>query len=99
LINYPIQGSAADLIKKAMLAVHGEVVEKRDDCKLLLQIHDDLVFEVKDDKKIIAEVVEQVQKIMTTVYPLDVPIEVDVKIGKNWGEMVQIGKDHNFTTV
>ena len=90
LINYPIQGSAADLIKKAMLSVHAEVVEKRDDCKLLLQIHDDLLFEVKDDKKVIAEVIEQVQKIMTTVYLLDVPIEVDVKMGKTWGDMEKL---------
>ncbi len=90
LINYPIQGSAADLMKKAMIDVHAQVVTKRDDCKLLLQIHDDLVFEVTDDKKVIDAVIKQVREIMTTVYPLDVPIEVDVKIGKDWGEMKKI---------
>ncbi len=87
LINYPIQGSAADLIKKAMIQVHKEVVEGNDNCKLLLQIHDDLVFEVKDDKKIIDETIHTVKKIMSDVYPLSVPIEVDVKIGKKWGEI------------
>jgi DNA polymerase I len=90
LINYPIQGSAADLMKKAMITIHKEVIEKNDDCKLLLQIHDDLVFEVKDDKKIIDDVVQKVKKIMCTVYPLSVPIEVDVKIGKKWGEMKKV---------
>jgi DNA polymerase-1 len=87
LINYPIQGSAADLMKKAMIMVHEEVVEKNPDCQLLLQIHDDLVFEVKNDQKLLDDFVTNVKKIMCTVYPLSVPIEVDVKIGKKWGEL------------
>jgi len=87
LINYPIQGSAADLIKKAMITIQSEVVEKSPDCKLLLQIHDDLVFEVKYEPTLIAQFVAQVKDIMCGVYPLSVPIEVDVKIGKVWGEM------------
>lgn len=87
LLNYPIQGSAADLIKKAMIEIHQEVVTKDSKVHLLLQIHDDLVFEIPDDKKKIAEVGEKVRNIMCNVYPLSVPIEVDVKCGANWGEM------------
>lgn len=87
LINYPIQGSAADLIKKAMITIHEEVLQENPDCKLLLQIHDDLVFEVKNDKKILDTFVEKVRNCMCGVYPLSVPIEVDVKTGTNWGEM------------
>lgn len=87
LINYPIQGSAADLMKKAMITVHKEVVEKNPSCKLLLQIHDDLVFEVKNNPKVIEDLITEVKNIMCNVYPLSVPIEADVKIGKTWGEM------------
>ena len=90
LINFPVQGSAADLIKKAMITIHKEVVEKNSHCKMLLQIHDDLVFEVKNDQKVIDEVMSKVRTIMCDVYPLAVPIEVDVKIGEKWGEMVKI---------
>lgn len=90
LINYPIQGSAADLMKKAMITIHKEVVEKNKDVKLLLQIHDDLVFEVKNDKKMLPEFIEKVRKIMCEVYPLSVPIEVDVKMGERWGEMEKV---------
>jgi len=89
LMNYPIQGSAADLMKKAMVEVDKEVLQKYDDIHLLLQIHDDLVFEIKDDNKaILAERVEQIKKIMCNVYPLSVPMDVEVKIGKSWGEMI-----------
>lgn len=87
LINYPIQGSAADLMKKAMVDIHREILQKDPSVKLLLQIHDDLVFEVDDKKKKIDDVIKKVKKIMTTVYPLSVPVEVDVKIGKKWGEL------------
>jgi len=93
LINYPIQGSAADLIKKAMITIHQEVIEKnvsgaeKDDVKMLLQIHDDLVFEVKNDPKIVKALVNKVHEIMCSVYSLSVPIEADVKIGHTWGEM------------
>jgi DNA polymerase-1 len=88
LLNYPIQGSAADLMKKAMIDVNHVILEKRNDLFLLLQIHDDLVFEVKemeDDKR--NELIREIKDVMCSVYPLAVPIEVEVKIGKRWGEM------------
>ena len=90
LINYPIQGSAADLMKKAMVQIQKDVLDKNDDVKLLLQIHDDLVFEMPEDKIRTSELTSQIRGIMCSIYPLSVPIEVDVKMGKNWGEMKEI---------
>jgi len=86
LMNYPIQGSAADLMRKAMIEIDREILQKNSEIKLLLQIHDDLVFEApielaKD------ELIEKIRRIMCDVYPLLVPIEVGIKIGKSWGEM------------
>lgn len=90
LMNYPIQGTAAELMKKAMVEIQKEVLEKEQSCKLLLQIHDDLVFEMNDDKKKRNGLIEKIRNIMCQVYPLSVPIEVDVKVGKNWGEMEKV---------
>lgn len=90
LLNFPIQGSAADLMKKAMVDVAREIVGKDDAVKLLLQIHDDLVFEIDDKKKQNLEFVKKVKKIMCDVYPLSVPVEVDAKIGRRWGEMEEV---------
>ena len=87
LLNYPIQGTAADLMRKAMVVVYEEIVQPSSEIHLLLQIHDDLVFEVPDDPVLIDQVVQEVKKIMCHIYPLSVPVEVDVKRGKNWGEM------------
>lgn len=87
LINFPIQGSAADLMKKAMVKIQAEVLTKDHSAKLLLQIHDDLVFEVRNDKRTIDILILKVRDIMCNIFPLAVPIEVDIKIGKNWGEM------------
>lgn len=89
LINYPIQGSAADLMKKAMIDIDKELLKKLPDCHLLLQIHDDLVFELPDTQQL-HSYIEQIKNIMCTVYPLLVPVEVDVKVGRNWGEMEKI---------
>lgn len=90
LFNYPIQGTAADLMKKAMITIDNEVLSKQKDVKLLLQIHDDLVFEVPDKKEKIDQLIPQIKEIMCSVHPLSVPIEVDAKMGKNWGEMEKI---------
>ncbi|HEX8931731.1 MAG TPA: DNA polymerase [Patescibacteria group bacterium] len=87
LLNYPIQGTAADLMKKAMIEVDREVIQQEKDIKLLLQIHDDLVFEVKNEPQAIERLIKKIKGIMCNVYPLAVPIEVDIKRGENWGEM------------
>jgi len=97
LMNYPIQGTAADLMKKAMIDLDREVLSKEKDVKLLLQIHDDLVFEIRNPSMssgqvsaTTKELIKKIKSIMCGVYPLSVPIEVDVKIGKNWGDMEKI---------
>ena len=77
-------------MKKAMVEIDREVLAKEKDVKLLLQIHDDLVFEVSNDPLVYKNIIEKIRKIMCDVYPLSVPIEVDVKIGKNWGEMEKV---------
>lgn len=86
LMNYPVQGSAADLMKKAMVEIQEKVLSKYPEVFLLLQIHDDLVFEVPNsDKK--NEVIKSIQEVMCTVYPLSVPLVVDTKIGERWGDL------------
>lgn len=90
LLNYPIQGSAADLIKKAMVQIQKEVLNTNPEVRLLLQIHDDLVFEVDNIKKVVDNLIEKVRSIMCNIYPLDVPIEVDVKTGTKWGDLEKV---------
>lgn len=87
LMNYPIQGSAADLMRLAMVQIQKEVLDQDPSISLLLQIHDDLVFEVDDSEKTIREFSEKIKNIMCNVYPLSVPVEVDVKVGQKWGEL------------
>lgn len=83
-INTPIQGSAADIVKKAMIKVHAELSEKFPEAKLLLQVHDELIVECPENQA------EEVAKIMKTsmesVTQLSVPLKVSVEIGKRWGE-------------
>lgn len=86
LMNYPIQGTAAELMKKAMVELDKKILSKHKDISLLLTIHDDLVFEVPD-KRLTPELIEEIQKVMCSVWPLTVPMVVDVKIGKEWGNL------------
>lgn len=90
LMNYPIQGTAADLMKMAMVRVQREILDKDPSISMLLQIHDDLVFEVPDDKEKIEKLIPAIKEVMCSVYPLSVPVEVDVKMGKKWGEMREV---------
>lgn len=83
-INTPIQGTAADLIKKAMIAIHGRLRQEGFKAKMLLQVHDELVFEVPEDE--IEPITALVKEEMEGVYPLAVPLKVDMGIGKNWDE-------------
>jgi DNA polymerase-1 len=83
-INTVIQGSAADLIKRAMIRVHDRLRAERLRARMLLQIHDELVFEVPSDEvdRLAALVTEE----MVSVARLAVPLKVDVKVGDNWAE-------------
>ncbi len=84
-VNAPIQGTAADLMKLAMIAVHGAMRSDETDADMLLQVHDELIFEVNEDK---AEAVgKRVTALMEGVMELRVPLEVEVKLGRNWGEV------------
>ena len=82
-INAPMQGTAADIIKKAMLAVYQDIKDV-DDIRLVMQVHDELVFEVKQAAA--QENAQRIQKIMEQVVELDVPLVVDYDIGANWDE-------------
>ncbi|MFH0940446.1 MAG: DNA polymerase I, partial [Candidatus Omnitrophota bacterium] len=81
-INAPIQGSAADLIKLAMINIHGRLKNKKFKSRLIMQVHDELVFEfVKEEK---ADLISLVRDGMENVVALKVPIKADIYIGKNW---------------
>ncbi len=84
-VNSPIQGTAADIIKKAMVDLNEELKTKKFESKMLLQVHDELVFEVpeKETKK----TSELVKETMESSYKLNVPLIVELKSGKNWGQM------------
>jgi len=84
-INTPVQGSAADLIKLAMIDVQKEIENKKLESKILMQVHDELVFEFpKKEKESLRNLVKHV---MEHALDLSVPIKVDIKVGKNWLEM------------
>ena len=81
-MNTPIQGSAADIIKKAMIDVDNEMTKKGLKSKMLIQVHDELVFTVpKDEIEIMKELVRDT---MENAYNLEVPLKVDVELGSNW---------------
>jgi DNA polymerase-1 len=83
-VNTPIQGTAADLIKKAMINIHGRLTQNKISSKMLLQVHDELVFEVPEEE--LAIVCKMIKQEMEEVYPLKVPLKVDINKGKNWAE-------------
>ncbi len=84
-INAPIQGSASDLIKLAMVKIHEQIKINALKTKMIIQIHDELVFDVFKEE--MAEFVDLAMDKMENVLKLDVPIKVDIKKGKNWLEM------------
>jgi len=83
-LNTPIQGTAADLIKKAMIDVWKELQRQSLKSKMLLQVHDELVFEVPDDEQALMD--SLVKKKMEEVFPLEVPLKVHLGWGVNWAE-------------
>ena len=83
-INAPMQGTAADIIKKAMLEVDGWLGRTKVDCRMIMQVHDELVFEVAESD--IDEVESEVENLMSQSASLDVPLTVSVGRGDNWEE-------------
>jgi DNA polymerase-1 len=83
-INAPMQGTAADLIKLAMIAVQDYLDREALRTRLILQVHDELVFEAPDDE--VERLVRDLPALMTSVATLRVPLKVDVGVGRNWDE-------------
>jgi len=83
-INAPMQGTAADIIKKAMVAVDHWLAESGLDAKVILQVHDELVLEVRED--LVDTVREEIRQHMSQAVTLDVPLLVEVGVGDNWDE-------------
>lgn len=83
-VNTPLQGTAADLIKLAMIEIDSTIRDKKLEGKMLLQIHDELVFEIPDSE--VDTFTHLVKNKMEHVLKLNVPIEVKIAVGKNWGE-------------
>jgi DNA polymerase-1 len=84
-MNTPVQGSAADLIKKAMIDLHRELRRRGLRSRLILQIHDELLLEVPEDEAETARAL--VREVMEGALPLDVPLVVDARVGSSWAEV------------
>jgi DNA polymerase I len=84
-MNTPVQGSAADLIKKAMIDLHGELRRRGLRSRLILQIHDELLLEVPEEEAEVARAL--VREVMEGALPLDVPLVADARVGSSWAEV------------
>jgi len=87
-VNTVVQGSAADLIKLAMVAIHRRLRQERLPARMLLQIHDELIFEVPSDQ--LRQLAELVTEEMVGVHTLNVPLKVDIKAGPNWAAAEEV---------
>lgn len=83
-INAPMQGTAADIIKLAMIAVHAWLIDNKVPAKMIMQVHDELVFEISESE--VDFVRENIVSIMVEAAKLSVPLQVDAGIGRNWDE-------------
>lgn len=83
-LNTPIQGTSADIIKKAMVEIDKRFVEENIKSKMIIQVHDELVFDVLESEK--EQVISIMKDVMEHIYPLSVPLKIDVEYGKNWYE-------------
>ena len=83
-INAPIQGTAADIIKKAMISIHHRLKSEKLAANMILQVHDELVFEVRQDHIPVLETL--VREEMENAVDLKVPLKVGIQAGKNWRE-------------
>jgi DNA polymerase-1 len=84
-INMPIQGTAADIIKIAMVRLHNTLREHGLRSRMILQVHDELVLEAPDEE--VEEVSALVRKVMENAYTMNIPLQVDVNVGAHWGDM------------
>jgi DNA polymerase-1 len=84
-VNTPIQGSAADIMKKAMIDVTTRLSHEHLDARLILQVHDELIFEVSPDD--LEKTSKIVKEVMEKAVSLRVPLRVSIESGSSWGEM------------
>ena len=84
-VNTVIQGTAAEIMKKAMLSIFSEMSRKGLKSRILLQVHDELIFEVPEDE--ISQMEALVKDCMENAVRLSVPLRVEVETGRSWGEM------------
>ena len=83
-LNTPIQGTSADILKKAMIDIYNEFNNRNIKSKMILQVHDELIFNVlKEEEQIVRKIVKD---FMENVYKLDVPLKVEISVGENWYE-------------
>ena len=89
-VNMPVQGTSADLLKLAMIKIHDLIHKEKaeENVKMLLNIHDELLFEIKD--ALLSEWAVKIREIMENIHKFDVPLIVDAKYGINWAEMEEI---------
>ena len=85
-VNTPVQGSAADIVKTAMLNVTAALKKSNSPARLLLQVHDELIFECPDDEASINATIALIKDKMENAVKLNVPLRVSIEYGKNWGE-------------
>jgi DNA polymerase-1 len=83
-INAPMQGTAADIIKRAMITVDAWLQKSKIEARLIMQVHDELVLEVRSDS--VDEVTTQIRDHMSRAAELKVPLKVDIGVGNNWDE-------------
>ena len=84
-INTPIQGSAADIVKKAMIDVSSDLERVKSPAKMLLQVHDELIFSCPSDENILKETQALIREKMEGAFTLNVPLRVSIESGANWG--------------
>jgi DNA polymerase-1 len=88
-INAPIQGTAADIMKIAMLRVSSALTEMNSDTRMLLQVHDELVLECAEEQ--VEETARHLQKVMQDAYTISIPLLTEARFGRNWDEMQVVG--------
>ncbi len=84
-INTPVQGSAADIVKTAMIRVEDALVKANQGAKILLQVHDELIVECPEDKEILDNTISIIKNQMESAVKLSVPLKVSLEFGKSWG--------------
>jgi len=84
-INMPVQGTSADIIKVAMIELYQEMNKRHMESKMLLQVHDELLFEMPSEE--LEEMCRLVPEIMSTALELSIPLKVDIKSGQNWADL------------